>query len=336
MKQNYTNSRRLSQEDFDLVVKKISMLEDQAELEKIGLSGYQIIQNAKEIYLASIKAEIEDCDKNNCRGNYIKSLIDYGYIAKGEWEQSGQMALRLFEDALKIDRKLPIVHYRIGHILFKQGKYAEAVASFYNAISLMSHYTNKNHGLNEIQQLNAKKLMSYCALSIFEGVKDDSLKSDMYPELNKEIKQYLSRQKEGINDKLITVRRIKDQGIEELSLNDYHDYLEKIEVQSVIVINGYDHIKSIGFRNDSVSLSEKQYKLILDTIDEDYDDPLNYINSSEPKRNSFNQSLVRIRNKFTDIGIGEDLIKLKKIENYDFRAEIITDLEILIFRRIED
>lgn len=98
------------------MIEKISALEDQAESEKKELSGYQIIQNAKEIYLASSIADIEDDEINNFKTNYLKSLIKYGYTAKGEWEQSGQIALRLFQDALHVENKLPIAYYRIGFI----------------------------------------------------------------------------------------------------------------------------------------------------------------------------------------------------------------------------
>lgn len=137
--------------------------------EDVDASPRQLINAARRIYLISRNVELlSEAEKAFYKNKYINQLLDYGYRAKGGWEEGGNVAKGYFDDALNIEEKLPIAHYRLGHIHFKREDFGKAISHFYSAINLQNNPYGSKYSLEEYQIANARKILSYCTLMIFE------------------------------------------------------------------------------------------------------------------------------------------------------------------------
>lgn len=312
------------------------------ELRRTANGHEKILAYSKEMFDLSRKININQDLKEYCKDIYIKNILKYGFYIKGRWENNGHTARKYFMSALRINPNLPIANYRIGHILFKNEEFVQAIGYFDKALNpdtlkKIPYYAK----LDDVQSDNAKKIIAYCSLQSFLRYKESAKSNNNYVELNHLIAEYAS------TENSIVTSRIKMDIVGEakprIITNDERD--EILESQSVVILDGFSmdialhySIKGGNFKN-TIELKPESFWFIKDiflgkelgeyiTTKDRKTDSLNHIN------NAINQKIRRLRNQLEEIGLTSDIFKI--IKKDPMTAKVETNLKIIILSRIED
>ncbi|KAF1085555.1 Tetratricopeptide repeat protein [Sporotomaculum syntrophicum] len=304
-------------------------------------SPYQVIADSEKIYHKSKTADISINEKKLYKDYYLNKLVDLGYRFKGMWEDAGNTALNYFQKALIIDRKLPIAHYRIGHILYKRGRYAEAVTHFEKAIEFADGYKKSKFGLADFQEANARKIISFCALKLFEKFKDGVLENESYPELNSLIESYIAYLEEECTAYAVVVESVSNNQTEvrQVSYDEYLEIKEETDCSlSSMYLDAYAREPCAGFNGREVKISIDSLLLLRDLIKGEPIEISDYIRPRNRygvmRANTFNQRLARLREKLAELGLTPD--KFEIINPRTDRAYVSTNLKVIMFKRIEE
>lgn len=93
-----------------------------------------------------------------------------------------------FREALRLEQDLPIAHYRLGHLAYTEGNYADSIFHFQK--SLEPSRTVK-YEIIQYQVDIARKVLSFCCLKLFESYKNEAVLSREYTELDALINTYM-------------------------------------------------------------------------------------------------------------------------------------------------
>lgn len=100
------------------------------------------------------------------RGGYYKSLNNY----------LSSEAIRMFEAVLNIDKKVPIAHYRLGHLYYRKNKYIKSLSHFAESLMLFDHPPQKqierSYKLDETQIKHANLFIAISGLCLAKEKKD--------------------------------------------------------------------------------------------------------------------------------------------------------------------
>lgn len=301
-------------------------------------SAHTIIDNSRRRYQNALKSEgfsIEQ--KNDYKDKHVSDLINYGFDYKSN-ENDYRTAKMLFSNALMLNPELAIAYYRLGHILFKQEKYGEAIFNFEKAMKIMEEgKLNKDeYKLDKPQIENAKVLMAYCALQIIKNIKGESLETETYYNYLDELyDEFYSKYDSHINGNYIKMKLI---GEDDSTLISYDDYCNKLEENSIIMLDGYETY-SLNFNKRSIQFRDSvNYKLLKDLLEGQLADKNEYISSKSDHNgntnNSFNQKIRRLRIQIKSLGLDEDIFAI--INERNSKVKVETQIPIIIFSRIED
>ncbi|MBA4420307.1 MAG: hypothetical protein C0391_04095 [Anaerolinea sp.] len=305
---------------------------DEQEIDKLDDHIYteDLIRKAHIIYLQARLTPLLKTEKDYYKNKYLDALIAFGYLVKGKWDEEGNIAQKQFEQALAIERNIPIAHYRLGHILFKKKQFAEALNYFNHAIELDRDPQITKYKLNDLQVQNAKKIISYCSIKIFESYKDYSLDSSMYKELDETLKPYLKQVEDQINANQVVLYKYEHNGLfepEGISYSEYTDIKEEGERdKESLYIEAYSNEYCVGYLESEEKIIPCLMPTLLFVLG------INKENGLKPEL--FRKHIERLRSNFRDVGLNESLFNIKNDRGIGY--SISTDLAIYLFKRIEE
>lgn len=133
---------------------------------------YSMLVNIyEEMYRRLVPLARKDKEQYGNSGNYIKkllisSLIKYGTYLKMNNEKDDKLAQSSLERALKYDKTIPIVYYRLGFLAYKEQQYSRAVQYFQSALVYQCSSINLAYQLNDQQHLHAHLYLTNSALYV--------------------------------------------------------------------------------------------------------------------------------------------------------------------------
>lgn len=298
---------------------------------------YQLIYNARDWYSKSRNARLEESEKDYYKILYIKRLLDFGFRSKGRWDDSGYQAQERFERALGLDQNLPIAHYRLGHIYYRQEKFAQASASFEKSLGIKP--TRQEYGLDDIQQAHACKVMAFCALKTFENVKASLIGNSCYPEQDELIQSYVHALSNEICP--VVVEGFSGLGISRKQVT-YKQYLdlkdEASDDVSLLYFDTYSTQTCVGYQGKEEPMSYDNILLILKLLEGEDVDLYDHIRAKTPNqdtiRNSLNQKIRRLRMIISTLGLSPEQFKI--VVPPGEQPRIQTSLTLIFFKRIEE
>lgn len=303
-------------------VEKLELMDDESD------RGYIEIISLYEKLTRYIKRDREGKYNNwaeYVQKNMIFNLVHYGTYLKTIYQKNDKLAKEKLLEALSHDSLLPIAHYRLGFLTYKIKDYVEASKYFYQAIETNKICTSPDYKLNHLQNYNAHLYLENSALYIAEFAKEnaerieDKNKLDLVPTYKKSSLYEVIRSNEDyLESRAFTVIRQKSK--EMCSKDDCEDYLD--ERDHIILYFSDDNIK-LSYNGMEERLSKEQaemvryfmqYSRVIEPISsEKFKDLFVGLNGKEILRNTFNQKISRIRERFSNIGVPTTVISKKDI-----------------------
>ncbi|BAM48471.1 hypothetical protein [Amphibacillus xylanus] len=319
-------SEKSIEELYDLEEKELELLEKEEN------RGYYHLINIYESILRELqrlKMSAEEIEY--VRKKIIRICIDYGTYLKTVYRKDDHSAKTALNRALKYDRKIPIVHYRLGFLSYKEGKYAQSLNYFTNANTLNETYKNKKYCLTNQQLYNTQLYLMNSAFKIAESANEtlQELKQDSSIELipNLEQSSYLAII-DGIDNHLeenaFTV--VKQEDSFSCSKEKSEEIIDHYERSNHLILYFADRENSLIYKGRSVQLLGNQAELLRYFLLHTTEDRPAHKHVFEPiitiniKRNeilnaTYRQNIRRIREKIRDVGIEETIIENKTINN---------------------
>ncbi|MGG2093489.1 hypothetical protein AB1283_12395 [Bacillus sp. S13(2024)] len=311
---------RLKEKTYD------ELLELEAELHEIEdeYVYHTLVLVYKEMYrrLRLEKRNKDDWEINDIKTRLIKILIQYGTYLKTVYRKDDNLAVNSLAEALRYELNIPIAHYRLGFLHYKRQDYFMAFHSFESAISTQKSCTNKAYLMNDQQLYNAHMYLTNSSLHIsaktYEQMEqlpvsvnrtgvDGAEISPLY-DLLKRNEQYLNQH---------AFYKITREGQDTCSKDECEHIIDE-EFRTLILYFSDRSIRLV-YRGDEVVLSKNQgdalkvillqsthgtpvtrmaFRDIIDSRDE----------AGEVKKNSFIQTVRRIRDKLVQLNGFDDLI----------------------------
>lgn len=350
MRTNRTRAdKMLSDTEIENIIEKIADMEEE-RLEEA--EPKKIIDFSKKMHAESLKIKrSKPYIHKRCQDLYIGDLIDYGYYAKGNREY--HYAQILFSQALRIDPKLPLVHYRLGHIHFKREQYAKAINGFEEALGFQKcGGVDKKYLLDGVQLKNAQKVLAYCALKVFHSLRKTALTADAYGELDPFIRSYLEREETDLSQSRVKMHirgRIEPETVsyEWYSgvMNDEEWVLG--EAEDCLILDGYADEKIITYKRrdggeegffPEKKLKIDSYSFLKTILLEEKPELAHFVGRRTPEGaynpNSLSQKLGRLKRAVHESGVPAERFDLNRKDLVS--AEVQTDLKVVVFSRIEE
>ncbi|MGD6967415.1 tetratricopeptide repeat protein [Rossellomorea vietnamensis] len=255
------------------------------------------------------------------RQHLIFHLVQYGTYMKTVYRQDDKAAENSLGKALRYEKNLPIVHYRLGFLHYKQRSYTSALLHFDSALRFqMSHGFDK-YRLNDQQLHNCHLYLSNCGLFIAKNTQEDldnlNLNVDMKNVLHYEIsplyrlisenEQYLARH-EYCKISLGSNEYCTKQDCEPAREEQETIILDFTEREISVIYNGIMNVLSRNrgeiFRyfllksNEAAPLTRHDFYDIFSVSGE----------NGEVPKNTYTQNIRRLRAIFKEIGIKDDIV----------------------------
>lgn len=100
------------------------------------------------------------------RGGYFKNVSDY----------SSTEAIKIFKAILMIDNRIPIAHYRLGHLCYRDKKYIESLSHFTEALKILNDtprdQIKRGYSLDDLQINHANFFIAINGLCLVREKKD--------------------------------------------------------------------------------------------------------------------------------------------------------------------
>jgi len=120
------------------------------------------------LLLAKERDKLEEEDLICIKERLVDYLIKYGTYQKTSLEKNRHEAKRALKEALQLNRKNPIVHYRLGFLAYQEEDYLEALKSFHHTVKYREFNSTSKYLLNELQLYYAQLYLTNSALQIAE------------------------------------------------------------------------------------------------------------------------------------------------------------------------
>jgi hypothetical protein len=297
-------------------------LKDNIQKEE-NTSYYKLIQ----VYEALYKKIARDPDSeyqtslSNIKDNLIFHLIKHGTYLKTVYQKDDRTAESCMKRAIFYEKNVPIAYYRLGFLHYKKRSYTMALLHFQDSLRYQGKEGDGKYKMNEQQLYNSHLYLANCGLFIaqkaHEDLKDRNLKAEMQKVLNYEVSPYYE---------LITDNE-QYLGQHEYCIvsKDNSTYCSREECEAAQDINGTLILDFTGrqiyliFNGRMTALSGNHAEILrLLLIKSEETKPLtknvffdifSVSNvSGEIPRNTYVQSITRIRRKLKELGIPEGMI----------------------------
>lgn len=167
------------------------------------------------------------------------------------------MARQCFEQALRIETRLPLAHYRLGHLASKERDWGEVVYHFTRALEQNERETSwQEVSLDEVQCLTAKKWISFCSWQLLKNYgTSHAISHRAYPELDQSLEDFLSLiEQEGVYKKVDAAGNV--------SLLSYEDYEDLLDESDFLIIDRIGDQAQLHYQGRSLDLNIVQVNLL--------------------------------------------------------------------------
>lgn len=253
-------------------------------------------------------------------------LIQHGTYLKTVNQKDDNAAKMCLKKALSYERNLPVVHYRLGFIHYKEENYRVALRHFQSAIELQMHRNTETYLLNQQQSYNAHLFLANCGLFIAKNAQEalEEFELDVranipryslspYYELIKENEQILEKNAYQI---------IFENGSFLCSKDECEQQLER---ENTIILDLTGRQNFLVFNHREKSLSKNQAEILrMFLLKSEASKPLTkrafydlFMNgdvSGEIPSNTYIQNVRRLRNKLAEVGVGGMVIENSNVQ----------------------
>ena len=264
------------------------------------------------------------------RRNLIFHLIEYGTFLKTSEYKNEKTAKDSLEDAITIDKRLPIVHYRLGFLAYKNN-YVNALNHFEDALTYQEEVQDVQdvqYKLNKQQVYNCHLFLANCALFIAEKAQKGIEGLNEFGEISIPTKYEISPFYELIrkNEKYLenhSYVKITNKGSTYCSIEDCE---EAFYTENTIIIDSSGRKDSVIFNEREKSLSKKHADMLrtflLNSNESNpltkhtfYDSFLNANVNGDIPTNTYVKNVQRLRAHLKEVGIEAEVLINKKSKN---------------------
>ncbi|WAA13366.1 tetratricopeptide repeat protein [Fervidibacillus halotolerans] len=298
-------------------------------------SSYTLIEFYKELYrkLKMDRTTKYDGLLNETKGNLIQALIQYGTYLKMEGKKDQRVAKDCLKEALRIDRNLPIAHYRIGFLAYQEKRYDEALIHFQQALSIPEGNIETKYALNERQKRYAKLYFINCSLHLATELNEtlDSFDDEIEPLPGYDFSPYFDMIHR--NEEYLGRHKIITRDGETFCFKDEID--EYLDQENTIVLYFSDHENVVCFNGKQRTLHKNRAELLRylllygkntrPIMMRDLSDLISTHQTGDQNNDAYRQAIRRLRDDLEQIGLSRQLIKSKPydgIPGYYFTDDI--------------
>ncbi|WP_147533004.1 hypothetical protein [Bacillus marasmi] len=253
----------------------------------------------------------------------ISYLIQHGTYLKTVYQKDDHAAESTLKDALKYERHLPIVHYRLGFLNYKKRKFTTALIHFENALKIQTRDNNKQYHLNQQQLYYCHLYLANCGLFIAQNAQRslDELELNVKPNVIQKYETsslfHLIKHNEALIEKH-GYQIITNEGSRYCSLEECEAAFER---NNTMILDLTKRENIISYNQKDKPLSKNQVELLrflllksnLDTPitkHDVYDLFNNADENGEIPTNTYIQNITRLNQRLSNAGI-----PIKVIEN---------------------
>ena len=298
--------------------------------EPIG-RNHQIISVYEELYRKISKdkegeyADLEPMIKKHL----VSFLVRHGSYLKTEYKKDDRAAESTLKKALTYDRQIPIAHYRLGFLAYKQKNYLQALLHFKNAHSYNRNGDNKQFLLTNQQNYHAQIYIANSSLHIAKAAQEIAARLEEETDVLTVPSQNLSPLYELIakNEKLIeqnAYKIITEEGEKLCSKEHAEDLLDSEKHKIILYFS--DRENMLLFSGKSKPLTTKQAELLryffLYTSNQHpatkhhvYDLYEGTNDNGEMPTNTYTQWIARLKEKLTQCHIPATIINNTRYRN---------------------
>ncbi|WP_174732170.1 helix-turn-helix domain-containing protein [Mesobacillus harenae] len=146
----------------------------QARTDEQGGALYQLV-SVYEALFNKISADPESeytTSLPNIKKKLINYLVKYGTYMKTEYRKDDNGAISALKLALSIEKDIPIAHYRLGFLRYKEKNYTKTMNHFQHALRFQEKGINKEYKMNDQQVYNTHLYLANSALFIAKETQD--------------------------------------------------------------------------------------------------------------------------------------------------------------------
>ncbi|MGJ9384329.1 tetratricopeptide repeat protein [Salipaludibacillus sp. CF4.18] len=271
---------------------------------------------------------------------YVKSklltdLIKFGTYMKMSYQKNDIDAYTALKRALSLDRKNPVVNYRLGFIAYKRRDYHDASGFFQSAIDAHSDKNTKTWLLNSQQVYHAHLYLVNSALFIAKQTNErlkklpeieyrvlDSYDTSPFYDVINENETYLTNH--------AFMMRTNEE-TRYCSKENCDDFYEEGYVENHMILYFSDRSESLSFNGTKeVVLTDFADLLKKFLLHSSSDNPLSLeeifevYGISQTEKNTYIQRIRRLRRRLTELGIPEIIITSSKrnVTSYYFDGSV--------------
>lgn len=257
----------------------------------------------------------------------VKHYIWYGTYLKTIDRRDFRVAADSLRSALKLNRDIPIAHYRLGFLAYRYKDYSKALVHFETAIELNKRSLESEYKLNELQHYYAHLYLTNSALYIAQFTHEslDEMENEEYEKLpNYEIspfyniiaanEAYLSKN---------TYTAVTREGKRYCTKEEAEDLTE---MKNTLICYFGDHENAVFYNGNSKTLSMNQaemlrYILLYGTEKRPATkmDMENIFERKNPDQelanNTFYQAIGRLKSRLESINFSVETIQSKRIDD---------------------
>ncbi len=318
---------RLTEEEFNLLIESLPEGFDENPNNSDNLHIY------RDLYVQSRMADLDESSKTFYKTKYLHALLTIGFQLKEQWMKDmsfsgfGYDAIRQFQLAIKIEPNLPIAHYRLGHIYFKENELGKAAGFFETSLNV--HYPNFE--LEEYQIRNAKTILSYCGIMLYQQHSQKENQASQYPELENAIESFLNQKDRSFNPVIkVSYSGGQKRSVQELSIADYDELcLSSMEDRQVFLIDQYSRHPTVNYCERQVTLTQTTSDTLLTLLDRSFEEEWNHI--APPTRR---KRIERLRDLIHSLTLPQNELEIINPSGAD--PYIQSDLNIVLLKQIEE
>ncbi|KMK95072.1 tetratricopeptide repeat protein [Rossellomorea marisflavi] len=283
-------------------------------------SYYELIDLYKTLYrrISSDRESEYRSSLFHIKGQLVYHLVTHGTYLKTVHQKDDRNAKKCLQEALKYDHKLPIAHYRLGFLAYKNGRHSVALLHFEQAVKYKKEQVNKIFQLNEQQMYNAHLYLLNCGLFLAQQAQDSlrSLgKGDELPlpyEMSPYYPMIAGTEEYLVGHEYCKVTKEGEDYIGKDACEAYKDDL------NTLILDFTDRTVTLTWNSRTTSLAGNQAEIIrhflLKSCEENPLPRQSFFDlftasdaSGEVPRNTYIQAVGRLRRKFAEIGLADVL-----------------------------
>lgn len=133
----------------------------------------RLIEVERELYrrIKNDKKSEYSSSLEKIKGDLVSNLVRYGTYLKTQYRKDDYVAKRSLQQAISYQKEIPIAHYRLGFLSYKQKQYVDGITYFRNALKYQEQCHNERYKLNRQQLFNGNVYLANSALYIAEEAK---------------------------------------------------------------------------------------------------------------------------------------------------------------------